>query len=255
MKKFVLAAFLTIGMAAGIYAQAGPPPGGHFHGRAFARGFGMHAWKVVTGAPYSATLTQQFTRTLANGTTISHTTTGQVARDSAGRTYQQQTIGANGQNTPRTFIFITDPVAGYAYALNPAKHTAIRRPFHAHQSNNRPRHFRRRRQNGNETVNDLGTQADASSGLELQGKQVTRTIPADSIGNSQTITSVRQTWYSPALQIVVHSTSNDPRFGQSTYTLSNISQSEPDPSLFTVPAGYTIKDARHGPGVFGAPPQ
>ncbi|MGH9582251.1 MAG: hypothetical protein ACRD4O_04885, partial [Bryobacteraceae bacterium] len=76
-------------------------------------------------------------------------------------------------------------------------------------------------------------------------EQITRTIPAGAIGNSQVISSVTQTWYSPALQIVVRSTRNDPRFGQSTYTLSNISQNEPDPGQFTVPAGYTVKDAPH----------
>src|SRR5579875_3738654 len=104
---------------------SGPPPGGHFGAIGFGLGFESH--KVVTGAPYSATVTEQFTQTLANGTTISRTTTGQVARDSSGRTYVQQTITggpfATSAGGSTTVIFITDPVAGYSYVLNPAKNT------------------------------------------------------------------------------------------------------------------------------------
>lgn len=270
MKKIALATFFAIGFAVGVYAQAGgpppPPPGpghfpGGFRGRAIARQLGIQPWKVVTGAPYSATVTRQITRTLANGTTISRTTTGQVARDSSGRTYEEQQIGggpfASSQNAPRTIVFISDPVAGYSYVLNAAKNTAIRFPFHGHPANSssvRPRRRRNNRQNPNETVADLGTQTDPVSGLELQGKRVTRTIPEGAIGNSQAITSTTETWYSPALQIVVRSTRNDPRFGQSAYTVSNIAQGEPNPSLFAVPAGYTVNDARRGRGRRGGPP-
>lgn len=221
----------------------------------------MQPWKVIAGAPYSATVTRQIMRTLENGTTISRTTTGQVARDSSGRTYEEQQITggpfASSRNAPRTIVFISDPVAGYSYVLNAAKNTAMRFPFHGHPANgNSSRRMLRpkNRQNPNETVTDLGTQTDAASGLELQGKRVTRTIPEGAIGNSQAITSTTETWYSPALQIVVRSTRNDPRFGQSTYTVSNIVQGEPNPSLFTVPANYTVKDARRGRGGFGGPP-
>lgn len=221
----------------------------------------MNPWKVVTGAPYSATVTHQVMRTLANGTTISRTTTGQVARDSSGRTYEQQQITggpfASSQNGPKTVVFITDPAAGYSYVLNAASNTAIRFPFHGHESNgNSSRQNRPHRSNPDIAVADLGTQADASSGLELQGRRVTRTIPAGAIGNSQAIISTTETWYSPALQIVVRSTRNDPRFGQMTYTVSNIVQGEPNPSLFLVPAGYTLRDARRGRGGNGgSPPQ
>ncbi|MGH9342736.1 MAG: hypothetical protein ACRD19_03110 [Terriglobia bacterium] len=208
----------------------------------------MHSGRVITGAPYSATVSEQLTRTLADGTVISRTTTGQVARDSSGRTYVKQTIAGGffpSRKGLRTVIFITDPVAGYSYMLNPAKNIAIRRRFHEHQAKNRSnRPMRRPRGNNpNRTVTDLGTQTD-SSGLEIRGREVARTIPVGAIGNSQPISSVTKTWYSPALQIVVRSTRNDPRVGKSTYTVTDISRQEPDSNLFTVPAGYTVKDAR-----------
>jgi len=57
---------------------------------------------------------------------------------------------------------------------------------------------------------------------------------------------VFERWYSPDLQIVVKSTRNDPRFGTTTYALSNVQRTEPAAALFTVPADYTVKEG--GPG-------
>jgi hypothetical protein len=41
---------------------------------------------------------------------------------------------------------------------------------------------------------------------------------------------------------------SDPRFGETVYRLTNISRTEPDASLFQVPADYKIKDAPPLPG-------
>jgi hypothetical protein len=35
---------------------------------------------------------------------------------------------------------------------------------------------------------------------------------------------------------------SDPRLGETTYKLTNISRTEPDHSLFELPAGYTLKE-------------
>lgn len=40
--------------------------------------------------------------------------------------------------------------------------------------------------------------------------------------------------------MLVKSVSTDPRFGTTTYELTNISRQPPDPSLFQVPADYSI---------------
>jgi hypothetical protein len=44
------------------------------------------------------------------------------------------------------------------------------------------------------------------------------------------------------LQTVVMTRHSDPRFGETTYRLTNISRNEPDHSLFEVPAGFNIID-------------
>ena len=85
--------------------------------------------------------------------------------------------------------------------------------------------------------------------MTAHGKLITHTIPAGAEGNDKPIVSTTQIWTSPDLQIVVKSVRNDPFFGQSTYQLSNIVTKEPEPSLFTVPAGYKVSTAPpHGMG-------
>jgi hypothetical protein len=81
-------------------------------------------------------------------------------------------------------------------------------------------------------------------GVEAEGTRVTFTIPAGKIGNERPIVTVNETWYSPELQALVMSKNSDPRMGETTYRLTNINRSEPDPSLFQVPADYTVNEGR-----------
>jgi hypothetical protein len=244
---FTAAAVLTLALPCVAQMDGGPRgPGARFGGR-FGPGFG-HG-KLVTGAPYSATLSNQTTQHLADGTTIQRSTTGQVARDSVGRTYEQLVItgGPFRQAGTRTLTFISDPVAGVAYTLDPSTKTAVQRPFspkaaheQAEESDARPRANR-----SNAVESNLAP--DTSSGVSAEGKSITHTIPAGAMGNSQPIVSTTQTWYSQDLQIVVKSLRNDPFVGQSNYALTNIATKEPDAALFKVPEGYTIKAAEsHG---------
>ena len=43
------------------------------------------------------------------------------------------------------------------------------------------------------------------------------------------------------LHILMMSKRNDPWSGETTYKVTNIQLAEPDPSLFAVPAGYTVR--------------
>lgn len=79
-------------------------------------------------------------------------------------------------------------------------------------------------------------------GVECEGTRTTITVPAGEIGNERPIETVSERWYSPELQVVVMSKNSDPRSGESTYRLQNIVRSEPSPSLFQVPADYTVEE-------------
>jgi hypothetical protein len=236
-------------------AQGPPPPhsGGDFlymHAR-------MGTQKVVKGAPYSAQAVSQFTQTLADGSHIQRSTTSSVARDSEGRSRREESIGAIGAMAGSTAspkaVFIHDPVAGSSYVLDPASktaHTSQPRlvtlnsmPAGANEpeaeGHGRGGHERSQAQAQTKTE-DLGTQT--MEGLTVQGKRITRTIPAGQIGNEHELHIVTKVWYSPDLQTTVMSTTNDPRTGLSTYKLTSISRTEPDASLFQVPADYKVTE-------------
>jgi hypothetical protein len=95
--------------------------------------------------------------------------------------------------------------------------------------------------NANEVKEQLGKQT--IEGVEAEGTRTTVTIPAGEIGNERPIVIVSERWYSPELQLVVMTRHSDPRFGETSYKLTNINRAEPAKSLFEVPSDYTIKES------------
>ena len=98
---------------------------------------------------------------------------------------------------------------------------------------------------GNEVKEQLGKQL--IEGVEAEGTRTTITIPAGEIGNERAIEIVSERWYSPELQLVVMTRHSDPRSGETTYKLTNITRTEPAKTLFEVPAGFTVKEMQFGP--------
>ncbi|MGO4516029.1 hypothetical protein AB4Y89_09570 [Terriglobus sp. 2YAB30_2] len=84
-------------------------------------------------------------------------------------------------------------------------------------------------------------------GFKAVGKRTRVVIPANSIGNDSPIEITHETWYSPDLKLILESTQNDPRFGETKYALVKISATEPSEKLFQVPAGYTVEDIPEPP--------
>ena len=81
-------------------------------------------------------------------------------------------------------------------------------------------------------------------GVLVEGTLPTTTWPAGAQGNDRAITATRETWTSPELKVVILSQMNDPRSGEQTQKLINISRSEPDPGLFQPPPDYTILEEK-----------
>jgi hypothetical protein len=245
-----------------------PPPGGH-------EGFMVHhalegfEAKVVKGAPYSAESVTEMTQTLADGNRIVRTTRGSVARDGEGRTRREQALGALGplmaEKAPRA-VFVNDPVAGVHYVLEPDEKIARKMPappmFKGDPAVQHVMRFQKRVVvNGAEVENveeervgpGEGEQPKSESlgektieGVTAEGTRTVITIPAGRIGNERPLQIVSERWFSPQLQAVVMSSHQDPRFGETVFRLTNISRDEPDASLFTVPADYTVKEGPMG---------
>lgn len=78
-------------------------------------------------------------------------------------------------------------------------------------------------------------------GVRAEGKSTVWTIPAGRIGNRNPINITSESWYSPELQVTVHSRYHDPRTGETVYRLANIRRAEPSADLFKVPEDYRVK--------------
>lgn len=227
----------------------------------------------VSGAPYSATITNETIQTLEDGTHINQTSTGNIARDSQGRTRQDASLPAIGNlsaaDAPH-LVFIQDPVAQTSYTLNLTDKTAQKMPaFPPNLSTSGPagggpgkivmqmsgsvppggpppmgiamqRTIVASSDQGQVNTEDLGTQT--MEGVQVTGVRTTHTIPVGEMGNDRPISIVTEVWTSPDLKTIVYSKRTDPRMGEQTFQLTNIARSEPDASLFTVPADFKIVD-------------
>jgi hypothetical protein len=97
---------------------------------------------------------------------------------------------------------------------------------------------------GDVVKEDLGEQT--VEGILAKGTRTTTTIPPGAVDNEQPIRIVSEEWFSQELQVLVMTKHSDPRVGETTYRLVNISRTEPEKSLFELPAGYTIKTPEVG---------
>jgi hypothetical protein len=224
--------------------------------------------RLVTGAPFTADVVNEFKQTLSDGTQIDRKTTGSIARDSMGRTRREMTppaIGPFATSGAPTIILINDPVAHKHYALNPKEKTA-------HELGQAPRFGAMGRDGrgaggggvrngvrggarpggaegmrGGEPVTvSLGTKT--IDGVTVEGTRTTRTIPAGTIGNVKAIEIVFERWYSPDLLTNVYTRRSDPFSGETVFQLTNIKRAEPAASLFQVPSDYKLQSGRPGYG-------
>lgn len=84
---------------------------------------------------------------------------------------------------------------------------------------------------------ELGVQT--VNGVAAQGTRVTQVVLAGKIGNNRDLHIVNERWYSGDLQLLVKTMNSDPRFGVTTYQLTNIVQGVQDAALFQIPPDYT----------------
>lgn len=255
---------------------------------------------VVVARPFSAVEERKSVQKLTDGLEISNVDSKTIYRDSQGRT-RVETVATNTISGAKIVtIQIADPVARVNISLNPDAKSARRSPIIGDgipisfgtgvrdtavgtrllTNGAAPVAAARGggggggvavagaisggrggRGYGNQpVVEDLGAQS--VNGVVATGTRRTLTIPQGSIGNNRDIHVVNERWYSEDLQMLVKSVNTDPRFGEDTYELLNISRTEPDPTLFQVPAGYTVMEVGGGRGGRGgavqpgtAPPQ
>jgi hypothetical protein len=237
---------------------------------------------VVKDAPYSAEAVSAMVQMLSDGTRIVRSTTSSLARDWAGRTRREHGLSvigslANSPDADMRIVTISDPEAGVSYMLDPQARTARKMTTTRLVVSEGPDRTSRGEPNGPQTLQvesrsavelpgegriairarlvdpdsaaePLGTQF--IEGVLVEGTRTTMTIPVSQIGNDRPIEIVSERWFSPDLQVIVMSRQSDPRFGETTYRLTNIMRSDPQSTLFEVPADFEVIDAPGARAIF-----
>ena len=202
----------------------------------------------VVGKPLTADEVHTNVQTLSDGSHIENTETDHFYRDSQGRMRTETASGA----------VIYDPIAGVTYDLTFGSKSYTKGTVkagsnvtimaRAHQSGttswsssstgSHPAGAEHRQtRNGQEQVTE-DLSPTYVNGIYAKGSRVTVSIPTGAIGNDRDLKVVNERWYSDDLKVLLKSSNADPRFGTTTYELKNITQVEPDSSLFQVPADY-----------------
>jgi hypothetical protein len=193
---------------------------------------------AIPNAPFSATTVMDNTQTLADGTTVTTKTMTTIARDSKGRTHNENRHylrpSDNGEGRIRD-ITIFDPTACIKTTLTPATLQAtvsVLPPIQPHSASQASQPAIPRE--------DLGS--SSIDGLPVHGFRQSRTIPEGADGNERPITITDEYWYSDELHMKITLKHTDPRHGTQFVALTQISREEPDEKLFEVPAKYKVRD-------------
>lgn len=255
-------------------AQDEPPciPGSYPYAYA-----GLLTVAPTPGAPFSASVMWTFDQQLADGNAIHTVEWTRVARDSAGRTRTERAqgcyLGEDGKPHPRSDVSVYDPVAsetlfwsvglpggasGVVHVThwrpravdppvtpaNPTSRAATAAPptgSAGEAANATSPGQSAAQEHSNERRILLGTQTIA--GVSADGSRTVWTVPQGAEGNQRAFEWMREGWHSASMGVAVKGVFEDPRRGRSAYEFQNVTRSEPDPSLFSPPAGYKRDDA------------
>jgi len=199
----------------------------------------------ATERPFSGRDNIEWTRTLEDGSTVKTHLYAMVARDSQGRIYREHRafVPVNTSEESRQLdIVLLDPVAHTRTTCTVATRRCAITGYQASTSFAAPpdgllakgTRYLSRENLGTSVINDLN----------VVGTRETLYTSAGAIGNSQSIVATREFWYSPDLQINLSVTRKEPGIGMQVLQIVDFSRSEPDPSVFKVPAGFVIRDLR-----------
>jgi len=206
-------------------------------------------------APFSATVTAEWTKVLEDGSAQIVQNRRLLVRDGAGRIYQERRrlVPKDSPREPELFrIEISDPAAHTKYFCRMESRTCDLNDYVPPAALAPDNGDEAKDEFGTLTREDLGK--NIVSGIDAIGTRETRILNPGAIGNSAPLSIVKEFWYSPQLGINVSVKRIDPRHGTEIFTVTDISLAEPDPKLFNLPAGFKVADARAKTGERAAAP-
>jgi hypothetical protein len=203
----------------------------------------------IAHAPFSLILATEWARPINDGGTFTIVNTRPIKRDSEGRIYQERWLLApKGSDIPSTmsWIQIADPVAHTLLECSVRQHLCELEDWNGSRN---VRYEPSRFQSGplpdgkgQRTHEDLG--AETVAGLPVHAYRDTTTLAAGVLGNDRPMSTIREFRYSSELGINLISILETARLGRQTFTVTEISTTEPDPSFFQAPTGYRVVNHR-----------
>ncbi len=205
---------------------------------------------LIPNAPFSLTLSTEWTRPMANGGTFTVVNTRAIKRDRQGRLYEERWLlapkGSNGSSR-MNYIQIADPTARTLYNCSVFRHVCELLTLSSSEARLIPPSLFKSGPlpggKGSILHEDLGVQTFA--GLPVHGYRDTTTFDPGALGNDLPMAIIREFRYSSELGINLSSMLDNPQSGHQVFTVTAISTTDPDPALFQIPIGYKVVDRRN----------
>jgi len=235
MNRVVAAFTVLLALVVGMGAQQAPPHAPD--GTTFER---LQSILVPPkpSEPFSAIVNTEWTRILEDGSLRTLKNRRLIARDSAGRVFQQRTFLAADGNPGQsriTSIEIADPQQHTVASCDPQGHVCRLNIYRGGVESPAPAA-------PNVKSENLGT--IAMSGVAVVGTRETQTLNRLVMGTDRPLVITKEFWYSAQLGLNIVTKRNDPRSGSEIFTVTDITVGDPDPNLFVLPKTARVIDLR-----------
>jgi hypothetical protein len=172
-------------------------------------------------------------------------------RDSQGRVRVERRLTKANGNDPGTFmVFVLDPV-GHSLTTwstgGTGEKVALVIKLPAEKPQLKPAGTQQPAEPAGRpqpivTTENLGS--EILEGVTVDVTKTTTIVPIGRAGNDAPITRTHEVWTAPDLKLALKEQWNDPRTGEQTVWLKDVSRAEPNAALFRAPAGYKVKDLK-----------
>jgi hypothetical protein len=204
------------------------------------------------GEPFTLTLETEWVKQLYDGGTTTLVNRRKIARDAAGRVYQERCALVpknqdHGQSI-RSMTQIFDPLTHTrhdCFYLEETRTCEVLSYTRATSNIYRPMSPATGPlpgEQGSAIHEDLGKRFIA--GVETEGTRDTLIYNPGVYGNDRQMTVENEFWWSSKLGLNLSSIKIDPRVGKQTFAVTDLILGDPDPLLFQLPDGFKIVDRR-----------
>jgi hypothetical protein len=206
----------------------------------------------MENAPFTCNLHTEWVRSMPDGGTLTLVNQRRIARESSGRFYQERWIlvPKNGPTQSKmSHIQIADPTNHTLITLVMGTNAGTLATYGGTTSKvyKPEERFVGPLPDGSGYVTSEALGGDRIQGVDTVGTRITRSTNAWAVGNDRPFSSVREFWFAPSLGINLVSKVSDPRFGSQTFTVTDLTLSEPDPQLFEIVKDFKLQDSRPSP--------